>query len=80
MLMITTQDCTFGRGYFLGFTRDGLAWFQSCFDKRVKIYKTQRNAAAQLERIRALPFADAKGTTYKIELTPLAAATGGKEG
>lgn len=49
--IITTQCPTFGRGYFLGFDSEEQAHFQSCLDKRVKRYKTRRNAEKQLSRI-----------------------------
>jgi len=69
MLVITTQSPTFGRGFFLGFDKEGNAHFQSCYDHRVKTYKAYRNAAKQMARIMASPGADEDGTTYDIVST-----------
>jgi hypothetical protein len=70
MLIITTQNPTFGRGYFLGFDREEQAHFQSCSDHRVKSYKTRRNAEKQLQRILRASGPFAEGETFSIESAP----------
>lgn len=67
MFVITTQNPVFGKGFFVGFGKDGFPRFQSCLDKRVKDYKSHRNAQKQLARIRDMPVEFEDKATYDIE-------------
>lgn len=82
MLIITTQNPEFGKGFFTGFNKEGFPCFQSCFDKRVKDYKAARNARKQLARIQKMPVAFEDKATYDIEsvLKYISAPTERREG
>ncbi len=67
MLIITTQNPEFGKGFFTGFNKEGFPCFQSCYDKRGKGYKTDQNAQKQLARIKEMPVAFKDKATYDIE-------------
>lgn len=68
MLIITTQNPVFGKGYFIGFNKEGLAVFSSDrTDKRMKRYKAHRNAAKTLARIKSTPPDFEDDATYSID-------------
>lgn len=66
MLMIITNNPVFGKGYFIGFNKDGFAAFQSCCDKRTRRYKLSRNAERALCRIKNQPTDFVDTATYEI--------------
>jgi hypothetical protein len=69
MFAITTEGPTFGRGgYFTGFAHGEALFCNSCFDKRIKCYKTRKRAKRQLARIMSMPYVPGFADTAKYEI------------